>query len=218
MEREDVQNGERRASLRIPICVAIGLEWRTPAEDIRRTRGVTCDLSRSGVYAFVHQPFVVDLRTEFDIAFPGELTDDLPRRFLCQGRVARCESIRGLFGVGIAIKARQFIEDRKLHRRSYTRITPSAILTADMVGYWETGKVVRDITRAGAFIEVSHPLPAGQEVELVLRERDLPSVFKVTAVVRRSEPAVGMGVEFIEVSKEADHLLRRCTGTSLSLS
>jgi hypothetical protein len=37
----------------------------------------------------------------------------------------------------------------------------------------------------------------------------------VAGVVRRSEPGAGMGLEFTEVSRDADLLLRRCIGTGL---
>jgi hypothetical protein len=76
-------------------------------------------------------------------------------------------------------------------------------------------RTVRDINREGVFVELVSPLPVGEEVQLVLRGQDLPSVIRVTGVVRRSEPSVGMGVEFTEVSREDDLLLRRCIGAGL---
>jgi hypothetical protein len=186
----------------------ICLEWRTSAEDIRRTRAVTCDLSFGGVYAYVRHSLEVNLTTEFDIAFPSELTGELPTKFRCSGSVTRCERIHGIFGIGIAIRQREVIEDRNLYRRASARVRPAVILTAEISESRETGFAVRDITRAGAFIETSHPLPVGERMRLLLRKTDLPLVITVTAVVRRSKPTVGMGVEFVEVGKEADRLLR----------
>ena len=205
----ELREGERQGrSLRVPVCAVICLEWRTSSEDIRRTRGVTCDVSFTGLYAYVRHSFDVNLTTEFGMAFPRELTGELSMKFRCSGRVTRCERIHGIFGIGISIRQRQPIEDRNLYRRTNARVRPAVILTAEISESRESSFAVRDITRAGAFIETSHPLPVGERMQLLLRKTDLPSVIAVTAVVRRSKPTVGMGVEFVEVGKEADRLLR----------
>jgi hypothetical protein len=160
----------------------------------------------------MRHPLAVSIRVDFDMTFPAQLTGGLPKRFLCRGRVARCENVRGLFGLGIAITSRHLIGDLKLQRRSQARVIPSALLTADLVGRFEAPQPVRDINREGAFIEVSHPLAVGAEVQMILRGQDLPSVIRVTGIVCRSETSAGMGMEFTEVSRDADLLLRRCIG------
>jgi hypothetical protein len=206
---------ELRAHPRIPVNAPVRLEWETLLGDIRRIRGVTSDLSLGGMHAFMRHPLGVSIRVDFDMTFPSALTGGLPRRFLCRGRVVRFENVRGLFGMGVLITSRHLVGDLKLQRRSQARVIPSALLTADVVEHLDVRKPVRDINREGAFIEVAQPLAVGEEVQLVLRGQDLPSAIRVTGVVRRSEPSVGMGMEFTEVSRDADVLLRRCIGAGL---
>jgi hypothetical protein len=211
-------DSDLRAHPRIPISVPMRLEWETLGGDIRRMRGATSDLSLGGMHAFMRHPLAAGMRVDFDMTFPAQLTGGLSKRFLCQAKVVRCENVRGLFGLGIAISSRHLVGDLKLLRRSHARVSPAAPMVADVVGHMHMRKTVRDINREGAFIELLSPLPVGEEVQLVLRGRDLPSVIKVAGVVRRSEPGAGMGLEFTEVSRDADLLLRRCIGTGLLAS
>jgi PilZ domain len=57
-----------------------------------------------------------------------------------------------------------------------------------------------DVSEAGCYIETMHPLPVRTLLDLHLHARNLDILSR--AVVRSSDPNVGMGIEFIQLSPE----------------
>jgi PilZ domain-containing protein len=188
----------------VPIC----LEWETIGGDVRRARGTTHDIAHLGVCANMSHPLAVGLWVQFEVTFPTDLTGNHPWKFDCRGPVVRCENVRDFFAIAVSIRTRQLIENPKLHRRSHSRVIPSSLITAERL---KIHAVVRNLTHAGAFLEVPDPLPAGEELELLIRGPELPTEIQVRSVVRYLKPRVGMGVEFVALSAEADSLLRQFT-------
>ncbi len=71
---------------------------------------------------------------------------------------------------------------------------------------WQTG-TQRDVSRmetmalGGLFICAPHPPPVGSTISILV---DLPNgEWRARAIVRRSHPRVGMGVEFVHMKPEA---------------
>lgn len=58
-----------------------------------------------------------------------------------------------------------------------------------------------DISLSGCYIETTHPLPSGANLDLELRLA-ATSPIRARAVVRTSYPLVGMGVQFLEIPPE----------------
>jgi hypothetical protein len=204
---DDWKNG-RSAGQRIATAIPVCIEWKTIAGDIRRARGITRDISNIGICAHMRHPLAVGLWVQFELAFPTELTGSRPWKFYCRGPVVRSEKVGNEFVIAVSIRTRQLIDNPKLHRRSNFRVVPSSLLTAE---YLKTQAIVREITCAGAFLEVSDPLPVGQEMELLLCGPELAAEVRVRAAVRNVKPSVGMGVEFIALSADADRVLRQLT-------
>lgn len=70
---------------------------------------------------------------------------------------------------------------------------------------------VTNISRSGAFVKRSEPLPVGTEVDLkftVIMD-DIETIEGVGKVVRVQEEPPGMGVVFTRISHHSQHLLER---------
>jgi hypothetical protein len=198
----------RSAGQRILTVVPICLEWKTIGGDIRRARGTTHDIAHLGICAYMSHPLAVGLWVQFEVTFPTDLTGSHPWKFDCRGPVVRCDKVGEFFAVAVSIQTRQLIDNPKLHRRSHTRVNPSSVV---MTEHLNTQAVVRNLSRAGAFLEVSDPLPVGEEMELLIRGPEMATGIHVRSVVRYLKPRVGMGIEFVALSANDDSLLRQLT-------
>ncbi|MBI4461311.1 MAG: PilZ domain-containing protein [Acidobacteria bacterium] len=98
-------------------------------------------------------------------------------------------------------------------RRVQPRIKPEKEI---LVEYPEFRPRVRNISISGAFIEDPRPLPRGRvlQVRLLL---DGEQTIQAKAMVRRSEPDVGMGVEFIEMTPDDRNRLRKFVGVTAKI-
>ncbi|MBI3894983.1 MAG: PilZ domain-containing protein [Acidobacteria bacterium] len=196
---------ERRDEHRVSGAIPIRFEWLTVGGELLRARGVTRDISDRGMYCYIEHPLAVGLQVGFDILYPAEPAGRESLMFRCQGWVLRCERLRNRFGVAVAIQFHQVLDTTNLYRRSYDRILlPSPVVAA----YAGLHAVVRNLSRIGAFIEDHHPLPVGQKMELRLQAQEWKGEIVVQAIVRRVEPGVGMGVEFVALTSDADNQLR----------
>ena len=71
---------------------------------------------------------------------------------------------------------------------------------------------ISDINLSGVFIDALSPLPVGAVLKLIFT---LPGGEKITseAVVIHSQPGIGMGVEFVELSPEDKSLIQEIIDT-----
>ena len=91
-----------------------------------------------------------------------------------------------------------------LERHRPTRYYPPAPVPVD---YPAMRPTLRDISDEGAYISDKRPLGLGRiiQFQIQLPESSIP----IRAIVRRSEPDLGMAVEFIEISHAARDQLQR---------
>lgn len=95
-------------------------------------------------------------------------------------------------------------------RRAQPRIQPAKPIHVD---YPELRPRVRDISLAGAYIEDPRPLPRGRMLQLRI-QLDERTAITARAMIRRSDPGVGMGVEFLVMSDEDSKRLHDFVGVS----
>jgi PilZ domain len=203
------RDGERRKNPRLPLTAPLCFEWRRD-EEIRRTRGTTRDISRSGIYGYVENPLSPGLEVEFDMVFPEELTATQPLLLRCGGSILRAEVRERRFGAVASIDRYEISSAREpvseSERRSHLRIIPPQAIVAEYPGL---RSVIRDLSPTGAFVEDERPFPVGHVIDVRLRGEGLQRPLKVKAVVRRVEPQIGMAVEFVALNHEDRvHLLR----------
>jgi PilZ domain len=193
---------ERRRNPRLFLTAPLCFEWHQGAE-IRRTRGTTRDVSRSGVYGFVENPLSPGLEVEFDLVFPEELTATQPLLLRCGGQILRAEVRERRFGVVASVERYDISAANEpaseSERRSHLRIIPQQAVVAEYPGL---RSVIRDLSRTGAFVEDERPFPVGHVIDVRLRGEGLERPLNVKAVVRRVEPQIGMAVEFIALKHE----------------
>lgn len=193
---------ERRKNPRLPLTAPLCFEWYR-GEEIRRTRGTTRDISRSGVYGYVENPLSPGLEVEFDMVFPEELTATQPLLLRCGGRILRAEVRERRFGAVASIDRYEISAVREpvseSERRSHLRIVPPQAIVAEYPGL---RSVIRDLSPTGAFVEDERPFPVGHVIDVRLRGEGLPHPLSVKAVVRRVEPQIGMAVEFVALNHE----------------
>jgi hypothetical protein len=201
---------ERRMAPRVPTALPICLEWHHNEQEIHRTRGMTRDISRSGVYCYLESPLSPGLRVEFEVVFPEELTATDPLKLRCAGLILRSEIQDRRFGAVASIEKFEITETMEpaseSDRRSNLRIVPAEAVVAEYPGL---RSVLRDMSPTGAFIEDDRPFPIGRLIDLRLRAEGFPTPVDVKAIVRRVEPQIGMAVEFVALSKEAKTFLLR---------
>ncbi|MFQ5816654.1 MAG: PilZ domain-containing protein [Terriglobia bacterium] len=93
-------------------------------------------------------------------------------------------------------------------RRGQPRIKPAKAIFVEYPGYQAQ---IRDLSLGGAFIEDHRPIARGRVVQMrLLLDGGTPIVAK--AIVRRVEPDIGMGVEFIEMTADDRNRLREFVG------
>lgn len=207
---------ERRAAPRLVASLPIMFEWSTRESEFCRARGRTHDISLGGVHCYLERPLASGLPVQFHVVFPAQLTVGESLNFRCTGRILRSESRRRRFGVIASIDSSQAIENGRSstesNHRAHTRIMPFASIA---VQYPQLRPVIRDLSPTGAFIEDQRPLPVGRQFDLRLGGQGILPEVRLKAIVRRTEPYMGMAVEFVAISKEDDrHLqefLERCS-------
>jgi hypothetical protein len=174
--------------------------------ELLRCRGLTRDVSWKGVYSYVEQPLAVGLEVEADIIFPVELTDADPLLFRCRCQVVRSERFHSRYGVAVSLQNHHLIEAAKFYRRASLRVVPPPVVIAK---YGGMDASIRDLSQLGAFIIDHQPLPLTHKFELRLQvEEWWKGDIVIEALVRRVEPQVGMGVEFVAVSEDNNRRLR----------
>ena len=95
-------------------------------------------------------------------------------------------------------------------RRTQARLRPEQPVYAD---YPELRPRLRDISMSGAYIEDSRPLTRGHLMEMRIW-LDEHTAITVKAMIRRADPGVGMGVEFLAMSDADRNRLRDFVGTT----
>lgn len=204
-----VLSNERRDGPRLVASLPIMFEWSSPGGELCRARGTTHDICLTGVYCYVEQPLTSGLPVQFHVVFPPELTIGESVNFRCTGRILRSESMGRRFGVVASIDSRQVIGNggsaTMPNRRAHPRIMPFGKIA---VHYPGLHPVVRDLSPTGAFIEDERPLPVGRQFDLHLGGEGILPELRLKAIVRRTEPYMGMAVEFVAISQEAHRHLQ----------
>jgi PilZ domain len=89
------------------------------------------------------------------------------------------------------------VNSRQVEKRSFSRL-PCRIPARVVSGSGPSiAGVLSDISLNGCFMETPHTVPAGDEIELSL---DVGEETRSRALVRRSLPARGMGIEFTSMT------------------
>lgn len=197
---------EQRICQRVRTLSPIRFEWLTAIGKFLRARGMTRDISGTGVYSYAEYPLPVGLDVSFDLLFPAELAGREPVMFHCQGRVLRNEQFHMRFGVALAISRHHLIDTAQFYRRSHKRVVPRSPVIACYAG---SQAAVRNVSTIGAFIEDRHPLPVERKIRLRMQPEGQKAAIDVEeAIVRRVEPDIGMGVEFVVVTVDSRRQLK----------
>lgn len=200
----------QRSDPRLEASLPIMVEWQTQAGVTCRARGATHDIALGGVYCYLDQPLAAGVWARFHIALLGELPAGDPVNLRCTGRVLRCESLDRQFGIAISIEGRQAIANQlpanKPNRRAYVRIPAQSRIP---VVCPDPRARIRDLSLASAYVENERPLPVGRAIDLHLGDNGVLPRIPVKAMVRRTEPPIGMAVEFVVVTKEASYHLQK---------
>lgn len=203
-----VAQDEKRGIRRVPARLPVSLEWKNGNGTIKRTRGVTRDVSQRGVYCYVEDPIPADLPVEFDMIIPVEMTAGSPVALHCRARTVRADTRERRFGIAASIESRQPIpladEGPEAGRRIQRRFRPATAIPVEFPG---VRSEIRDLSPTGAFIADERPFPVGRKLDLRFRLDGAGPSVEVLAVVRRSDPQIGMAVEFTEMSEETYALL-----------
>lgn len=198
---------ERRREPRLVASLPIVFEWQTQEGELCRARGTIQNISPGGVYCHLEQPLPLRLAVQFQVAFPAGLAVGERLHFHSSGRVLRVESLGRRFGITASIETRQAIDTGPMeqNRRVHARIMPFASIPVQYPGL---RLLVRDLSPTGAFIEDERPLPVGRVFEMTLGGEGPLQEVRLRAVVRRTEPYIGMAVEFVALGKEANRRLQ----------
>lgn len=204
---EDDKRKIKRVGARLPVA----LEWKSSQGTVRRTRGVTRDMSQQGIYCYTEEPVPAQQSLNFDVVFPVEMTAGAPMALHCRARTVRADSGGRQFGVAAEVEERQTVSlagelGTESERRLERRVRPESSAPVEYPGLRSE---VRDVSARGAFVADERPLPLGRQFELRFRLEENGPPIQVKAVVRRVDPQIGMAVEFTELPEEtADYLAR----------
>jgi PilZ domain len=186
----------------------MSLQWTNGNGIIKRTRGMTRDLSQRGVYCHVEDPIPVDQTLEFDVVIPVEMTAGNAMALHCRARIVRVDTQERRYGVAASIESRKPIplggEALDPQRRIRSRVRPAK---PTPVEFPSVTSEIRDLSPTGAFIADERPFPLGRKLDLRFRLDGTGPTIAVQAVVRRVDPQMGMAVEFTELSEETYRLL-----------
>jgi len=195
---------EKRTLKRVETRLPVSLEWKNGKGMIRRTRGVTRDVSRKGLFCYLEDPVPNRQPIELDLVFPTEMTASTPLALHCRAVTVRSETGERRFGVAARIEDRRQIDlgsdGLEPERRVQSRVKPRCVVAVEYPGL---AAQIRDISPTGAFIADERPLPLGRRLELHFRLDNSGPVIEVHAVVRRVDAQIGMAVEFIQLTEEA---------------
>lgn len=209
-----VTEAEKRDMRRVPTRLQVSLQWKNGNGTIKRTRGVTRDFSQRGVYCYTEDPIPTQHPVEFDVVFPVEMTASTPLALHCRATTVRADSKDRRFGIAASIESRQPIAlasepGTESERRIQRRIRPDSVIPVE---FPSVSSQIRDLSPTGAFIADERPFPLGRKMNLRFRLDQSGPTIEVHAVVRRVDPQIGMAVEFIELTEEADALLNEYAG------
>jgi PilZ domain len=175
---------------------------------IKRTRGLTRDLSQRGVYCHVEDPIPLDQSLEFDVFIPVEMTAGSAMALHCRARIVRVDTKDRRYGIGASIESRKPVtlggQSLDPQRRIRRRVRPTKLTPVE---FPSVSSEIRDLSPTGAFIADERPFPLGRKLDLRFRLDGTGPSIAVQAVVRRVDPQIGMAVEFTELSEETYHLL-----------
>ncbi len=90
-------------------------------------------------------------------------------------------------------------------RRAQPRV-PGGDAHVDYIEYVLPSARVRDISRTGMYVFEKHPYKIGEGVQVSLWLRSGEAI-PVGCVVRRVEPGVGIGLEFVHIEEAGRRLL-----------
>ncbi len=193
---------------RVPAQLPISLQWKNGNGMIHRTRGVTRDLSKRGVYFHIEDQIPPGQDFDFVVVFPMEMTATLAVAMHCRAKAVRLDTQGRRVGVAAMIESRttENLGDQSLEseRRVRNRVRPPSIMQVD---FPEVRSQIRDLSPTGAFIADERPFPVGRKLAMRFRLDGRGPMIEVQAVVRRVDPQIGMAVEFTELSEEAAALL-----------
>ena len=192
-----VAQGEKRGIKRVATRLPVTRQWKNARGAIRRTRGVTRDLSQRGVYCFTEDPIPSQQPVEFDVIFPVDMTAGTPVALHCRAVTVRADSQERRYGIAATIESRQPVplgdHGLEAERRVQRCVRPPSEIPVEFPG---VGSQIRDISPTGAFIADERPFPLGRKLDLRFRlDPSLPAL-EVHAVVRRADPQM--------------HVARRC--------
>jgi PilZ domain len=186
----------------------MSLQWTNGNGIIKRTRGVTRDLSQRGVYCHVEDPIPVNQTLEFDVVIPVEMTAGTAMALHCRAKIVRVDTKERRVGIAASIESRKPItlngQSLDPQRRLQRRIRPSKLTPVEFPSITSE---IRDLSPTGAFIADERPFPLGRKLDLRFRLDGTGPTIAVQAVVRRVDPQIGMAVEFTELSQETYQIL-----------
>jgi len=112
-------------------------------------------------------------------------------------------------------KANIPVTSSTVERRGFSRV-PCQVPVRVVTGSWKsiTG-VLTDISLNGCFVETRDSIPVGNEIELSLAVKEGP---QSRALVRRSLPAKGIGIEFTFMTAPNFRRLQRIARNSVRLN
>jgi PilZ domain-containing protein len=199
----------------VPTQLPITLQWKNGNGMIHRTRGVTRDLSKRGVYCHVEDTMPPDQEFDFVVVFPVEMTAATAIALHCRAKAVRLDTKDRRVGVAAVIEARMPVslsaQDLESERRVRNRVRPASAMPVE---FPEVRSQIRDLSPTGAFIADERPFPLGRKLNMRFRLDGHGPVIEVQAIVRRVDPQIGMAVEFTELSEEAAALLVQYAATN----
>ncbi len=94
------------------------------------------------------------------------------------------------------------MEDRRQHKRHAFSATAEVV---DMVSGTRLPTRAADLNKGGCYLDMMSPLPIGSNVRVRIRSDG--AELTCTAVVRDSQPGMGMGVAFTDLDEERKNLI-----------
>jgi hypothetical protein len=213
---EENRRRNSRARISLPVRVRSADFLDDQVDEIR----ATINLSRGGLY-FISQrsSYHCGMKVLLTIPFRDFVADAGPEE---RGEVVRVEHLKD-GRTGVAVRLLKSTESRALHivhpsGAEETRKSPSpehrlatrrpflteAEVMEPPAGTWLKTRL-SDLSLSGCYVDTLHPLPAGARIRLrVVRNK---IILEALATVIYSEPRLGMGVSFTQLSPEQKSIL-----------
>jgi PilZ domain len=199
----------------VPTQLPISVQWKNGNGMIRRTRGVTRNLSQRGVYCHIEDAIPPEQEFDFVVVFPVEMTAATAIALHCRAKAVRLDTQDRRVGVAAVIESRTPVtltaQDLENERRVRNRVRPASLMPVE---FPEIRSQIRDLSPTGAFIADERPFPLGRKLSMRFRLDGQGPTLEVQAIVRRVDPQIGMAVEFTELSEEAATLLAQYASTN----